>query len=138
MIVCGAVAYSQFASYTCAVNCRSPTVVGVPVIAPVLPFRLSPGGRAPTVILQAYGNVPPVAVRVAEYGSLLIPTGSEVVVIETVVIVIVNDALAVSIAASVTCTVKDESPAVVGVPVIAPAELRLNPAGSDPLITAQV
>ena len=113
-------------------------VVGVPVIAPVLPFRLSPGGRAPTAILQVYGNVPPVAVRVAEYGSPRIPTGSEVVVIETVIIVIVNCALAVSIAASVTCTVKDETPAVVGVPVIAPAELRLNPAGSDPLITAQV
>jgi hypothetical protein len=40
---------------------------------------------------------------------------------------------------SVTVTVKLEVPVAVGVPVIAPLEaLRLSPAGSEPLVSAQV
>jgi hypothetical protein len=40
---------------------------------------------------------------------------------------------------SVTVTVKLEVPELVGVPVIAPLEaLRLNPAGREPLVSAQV
>jgi hypothetical protein len=40
---------------------------------------------------------------------------------------------------SVTVTVKVELPAVVGVPVMAPVEAaRLSPAGSDPVVTAQL
>jgi hypothetical protein len=39
---------------------------------------------------------------------------------------------------SVTCTVKVEVPAVVGVPEITPAELRLSPAGRDPDVRDQV
>jgi len=40
--------------------------------------------------------------------------------------------VAVRLLASVTWTVKLEVPAVVGVPEIAPAELKLNPAGRLP------
>jgi hypothetical protein len=55
----------------------------------------------------------------------------------------VIDKLAVAVLAglleSVACIVKLEVPDALGVPVIAPDEvLRLSPAGSDPLITAQV
>jgi hypothetical protein len=40
---------------------------------------------------------------------------------------------------SVTSTVKFEVPEALGVPVIAPVEaLRLSPAGSEPLVSAQV
>ena len=38
--------------------------VGVPVIAPVPAFKLSPAGREPTLIDQAYGLIPPVAASV--------------------------------------------------------------------------
>ena len=40
-----------------------PAVVGVPVIAPVVPFKFKPAGRLPTVIAHVIGVVP-VAVRV--------------------------------------------------------------------------
>lgn len=55
--------------------------VGVPVIAPVDAFSESPAGKLPLVSDQAYGVVPPVAVRVAEYGVPTCPFGSEGVVI---------------------------------------------------------
>ena len=49
-------------SVTLAVKLKVPAVVGVPVIAPVLVLRLSPGGKLP-VLLQVKGVMPPVAVR---------------------------------------------------------------------------
>jgi hypothetical protein len=39
---------------------------------------------------------------------------------------------------SITLTVNDEVPVVVGVPLIWPEPLRLKPAGSDPELTDQV
>ena len=39
-------------SATCTVKMEAPPPVGVPVIAPVLPFKLSPAGKLPAVILQ--------------------------------------------------------------------------------------
>jgi hypothetical protein len=39
---------------------------------------------------------------------------------------------------SVTCTVNDTVPDTVGVPVIWPAALKLNPAGNEPLDTDQL
>ena len=39
--------------------------VGVPLMMPVLAFRVSPAGRVPAVMVQVpYGAVPPVAVSV--------------------------------------------------------------------------
>jgi hypothetical protein len=35
------------------------TVVGVPEMTPVVVFSERPGGRAPAVIAQVYGGVPP-------------------------------------------------------------------------------
>jgi hypothetical protein len=59
----GCVAVPAFASLTCTVKLEVPAVVGVPVIAPAV-LRLNPAGRAPTVVDQVYGVVPPVAVSV--------------------------------------------------------------------------
>ena len=71
------------------------------------------------------------------------PDGREVVVTESGATETVIDRLAVAVLAglleSVTSTVKPEVPDALGVPVMAPDEaLRLSPAGSEPLITAQV
>ena len=48
-------------------------------------------------------------------------------------------AVSAGVLESVTSTVRPEMPEVLGVPVIAPLEvLRLSPAGSKPLMSAQV
>jgi hypothetical protein len=50
-----------------------------------------------------------------------------------------NALVAVLLAASVTFTVNDTVPAVVGVPEITPVDAtRLNPAGNAPALTLQV
>jgi hypothetical protein len=43
-----------------------PAPVGVPEIAPVVAFSVSPAGRLPVVIAQEYGVTPPVAANVVE------------------------------------------------------------------------
>jgi len=43
-----------------------PLVVGVPLIAPVPGSSVSPAGSAPPVSDHVYGDVPPLAVSVAE------------------------------------------------------------------------
>ena len=50
-----------------------PAVVGVPVIAPVVAFRLKPGGRVPLLIENVYGEMPPVAVSEELYGCPTVP-----------------------------------------------------------------
>ncbi len=52
-------------SVTLAVKLVAPNTVGVPVIAPVDRFKVSPAGSDPELIDHAYGVVPPVAVRLA-------------------------------------------------------------------------
>ena len=57
-------------SVAVTVNLDIPRVVGVPVMAPELPARLSPTGSFPEVIDHITGGVPPVAARVAPlYGT---------------------------------------------------------------------
>jgi hypothetical protein len=51
-------AVRDFASVTCTVKLLLPIVVGVPVIAPVLLFKLKPGGKLPEVMLHVKGGVP--------------------------------------------------------------------------------
>jgi hypothetical protein len=53
-------------------------------------------------------------------------------------IVIVRLAVAVALLESVTVTVKVDGPVTVGVPVIAPAELRFKPLGRVPTVTVHV
>ena len=58
-----------------------PDPVGVPVMVPVAPLRLSPAGSFPLVTAQLTGAVPPVEARVAPgYTSPSPPPGSEPVV----------------------------------------------------------
>jgi hypothetical protein len=50
MMVMASVAVALAESVTFAVNVTGPTVVGVPVMAPVELFRLRPAGKLPTEI----------------------------------------------------------------------------------------
>src|SRR5262252_7593695 len=72
-MVNGAVAVAEAASVTFTVKLEEPTVVGVPVIAPVEAVRARPGGNAPATMDQEYGGVPPIACSVAEYDALTEP-----------------------------------------------------------------
>ena len=53
------------ASVTCTVKLTVPATVGVPVMAPV-EDRPSPAGRAPALIENEYGGVPPLAATLCE------------------------------------------------------------------------
>jgi len=55
-------------SITWAVNEDVPAATGVPLIAPVERFRLSPCGRLPEMMEKEYGGTPPVAMRLEAYG----------------------------------------------------------------------
>jgi hypothetical protein len=68
------------------------------------------------------------------------PDGREVVVTEKATVINrLAEAVLAGVLESVTSTVKPEVPEALGVPVIAPLEaLRLSPAGSEPLVSAQV
>ena len=60
-----AVAVADLESVTVTEKLLDPAVVGVPVIAPLLP-RVRPAGRElPLARLQVYGAVPPVAAKFA-------------------------------------------------------------------------
>ena len=59
-----------------------PDTVGVPVIAPVDAFRLSPVGKLPTVTLQLSGVFPPLAVSVWLYTTPVVPSAKVAVAID--------------------------------------------------------
>jgi hypothetical protein len=131
------------ASFTCTVNETAPAVVGVPEINPVDAVRLNPAGSAPALTLQLYGVVPPLACSVAEYAVPTVPPDNDVVVTvggwAAAATAMLNAFVPVLLAASVTCTVNDTVPAVVGVPEITPVDAtRLNPAGNVPALTLQL
>jgi hypothetical protein len=97
--------------------------VGVPVMAPVLRFSARPGGSAPLAIDHVYGVVPPPALSEAEYPVPVTPLGSDMLVIWSgfvTAMLSVRDAVFCGAAASATWTVKEDGPALVGVPEIAP------------------
>lgn len=130
-------------SDTCTVKLDVPAVVGVPVIAPLVAFKLKPAGKVPVVIFQLYGAIPPVAVNVALYITPAVPPGSDVVVMETgaetgAVMVMLKVPVAVFELLSRTWTANDEVAAVVGVPEMVPLLLRLSPAGRLPEVTLQL
>lgn len=131
-------------SVTCTVKLEVPVAVGVPVIAPVAAFSVSPPGRLPLVMAQVYGDTPPAAATLALYPALITPVGSEVVVTLKVgalmVMLRAAEAVLAGDSESVTLTVKLMTPTSgpVGVPVIAPvAALSESPAGKLPTVTAQ-
>ena len=63
---CVAVCTGLLASLTWAVKLETPTVVGVPVIAPLVELSVRPAGRLPLQSTRRYGSVPPLAANVAE------------------------------------------------------------------------
>src|SRR5579872_3208512 len=69
-------AVCEAVSLTWTVNVKAPTLVGVPLRAPVVAFRDRPAGKAPVVIDHVYGCVPPVAANVCEYAEPTVPPGS--------------------------------------------------------------
>ena len=85
--------------------------------------------------------VPPVAARVWLYGVPTYPPGSDVVVINTPGLIVIDKAwvavFGVGMALSVTFVEKLEEPAVVGVPEITPPELIVRPAGRLPELIVQ-
>ena len=68
------VAVALMLSVTFTVKFAVPVAVGVPLITPAA-FMLKPGGNDPDVINHAYGEVPPAADRVCEYGTVSVPFG---------------------------------------------------------------
>ncbi len=122
---------------------NDPATEGVPLITPVLAFKVSPVGSDPLAIDQTYGVMPPVARNVALYALPAVALGSDVVVMTrgTGATVSVNARLAVAgvAAESVTETVKVNEPATVGVPVITPVlAFSVKPAGNVPFEIAHV
>jgi hypothetical protein len=110
-----------------------PAVVGVPVISPVA-ARIKPAGNVPLSRLHTMVPVP-VAASFAVYAVPTVPPINDVVMIvgapPGALIVMDNDLVSVPISL-VAFTVKVDFPAVVGVPEITPAVVRLKPAGNAP------
>jgi hypothetical protein len=88
--------------------------------------------------------VPPLALSVAEYALFVCPLGSEDVVICTGVTPAATVILRFAVAfctgelESVTLTVNEDVPAVVGVPLIWPELLSVRPAGKEPALIDQL
>lgn len=68
-------------SVTSKVTLALPAPVGVPVIAPVVLFRLKPKGNVPEVIVHRKGLVPPDSLMTALYAVPAVAFGTVVVVI---------------------------------------------------------
>ena len=78
------------------VKLKVPAPVGVPVIAPELPLRLSPPGSVPVPTDQLNGPVPPLVPTVWEYPEAMTPAGNEFVVIVNVGATVIESALVVA------------------------------------------
>ena len=107
----------------------------MPEISPVEVSIVRPSGRLPDDIDHVAPKI--LASSFALYCWPYVPSGRLVVVIASVVVgsgsltVIVRSFSAVAVP-SAALTLKDDSPAVVGVPEIVPKLLRFSPAGSVP------
>ena len=123
---------------TCTVKLDVPAVVGVPLKTPA-EDSVSPAGSVPEVTDQLYGGVPPVAASVWLYALPTVPAGSGLtVVIDSAAGSTVTANAFVAVPPPVTCTVKLDVPAALGVPLKTPAEDSVNPAGSVPEVTDQL
>ena len=120
------------------------TVAGVPLISPLEVFKVKPAGNVPEINCQAYAPVPPVAVSVCEYAVPMVPPGSDVVVMERGVAVMVRVRLTLAVSAgepeSVALKVRGVAfTRLVGVPPIKPVEaFSVNPLGKVPEVNCQV
>jgi len=116
-------------------------VVGVPLITPLVVFKLRPPGRLPLAIAHVIGAVP-VAARVWLYAVPTVPAGKEAVVIvgaNGAELMTMLSALVAFPALLVALIVKLDVAAVVGVPLITPvAGVKLRPVGRLPTDIAHV
>jgi hypothetical protein len=121
------------ASLTRALNENAPDRVGVPLMLP-LPLRDTPSGKLPDSTDHVYGEVPPVALRDAEYAAPTAPPGSEFVLTASVaeLIEIENALDRLAFAASTTRAEILNAPARVGVPLNDPPALSATPSGRLP------
>ena len=131
----------EFASVAVIVKVAAVAVVGVPVMAPVLVFKLKPAGSVPLVTAYTYGEVPAPAAALDEYGVPMVSVLFNVESVSTGQIFKVIGRVPTHPRASVAVKVS-EVPApvlVVGVPLITPVEaLNVRPEGSVPLVSAKV
>jgi hypothetical protein len=124
-------------SVTCTVKLDWPPLVGVPLIVPLW-LKVRPAGRDPEANVHEYGSVPPEAVSAVEYAVPTVPLGNELEVIasgDPLALIVMEkalDAFCTGEEESVTCAVKLDWPALVGVPLIVPFVLKLRPAGRVP------
>jgi hypothetical protein len=148
--VCVALAAGDPESFTVTVNVTLPAAVGVPVIAPVDAFRLSPGGSVPVVTVHVSGVTPPTDASVTEYAvptvapasapavvviprftgtfTVTVPT-TPVVATDVAVIVTVNAVPTVVGAVYVTAVVDDPDNAPHAAPVHpVPVSVHVTPA----------
>ncbi len=140
----GAVSESVTVTVKLSVPVKVP--LGVPEITPVVPFKVRPVGKLPVVTAQVYGGTPPVACSwVCGYVVLITPAGNDAVVMVnaggafTVKVIAWLADIFAAVEESVTWKVTElPLPAPVGVPLITPALLKLNPAGRVPAVTVQV
>src|SRR6185312_4675548 len=76
------VAVAPAESVTCAPNDTAPGAVGVPETAPDAASD-SPSGSVPEIMDHVYGGKPPCAASGCEYGRLIVPPGSVLLVMES-------------------------------------------------------
>lgn len=123
------------------VSVEVPAVVGMPVTAQFAPID-RPAGSVPDVMVQVYGDVPPLTPTVAEYAVPTVPFGRLPVVMVTEVVpdatVIVNALVPVALFASFAWAVKVNVPLAVGVPLMVPLLASVSPAGNAPEATLNV
>jgi hypothetical protein len=118
-------------SVTFASMVYGPAVVGVPLSTPAV-LRLIPAGSP--VAVQPYGGVPPAADKLAEYAAPAVPSGGdEVVMMSGGAIVTDKFSVPVALLASVTVTLTENGPAVVGVPLIVPVNGSTPRPGGSPV-----
>ena len=113
-------------------NDAGPSVVGVPVIAPVVGFSINPVGNAFEFTDQMYGLVPPWATNVYEYGSRVVPFGTAVVMMfngEDTMSENEREIVWRGLEPSATVIVVVNDPITVGVPLKVPTALRVSPLG---------
>ena len=128
------------ASVAVTVKPDAPSAVGVPLTTPVAGSRVSPAGSVP-VTANVTGDRPPAVPTVWRYGWPLVGAGSVAVVTASGSVVSTAKVAerAVRPSASIAVIPKANVPFVVGVPLTRPvAGSRLRPAGSVPLVTANV
>ena len=114
--------------------------VGIPLISPVPAASVNPAGSVPELTAQVTAPTAPEAVRVWLYNVPTVPFGNVVgKIVNTPITVSVYARVPVCVNESVDCTVNDDDPAAVGVPLKTPVpDASIKPAGSVPTVTAHV